>query len=307
MPDNRLIQTPLDIPAERVSATEQAGGAFVLLALIWLVGILGWLTTRRLRWLAPVLASSAIAGGILWIFRNPARQPAPNGRAVLVPNDGLVRRVAMVQEERFLHGPAMCITIQVSARNVQVTRAPLGGTVRLRRYEPCEPGEQAHRTDDGIWLGIKDADTTRVAIRQVSQPALATRAIPLGAPHPPVARPGRCAPGRPGDWTSEPRRHGRGLRSMHGHHSSPDRPVRGRGRDDPGDAAICVSGRKANNWHPLETDCTQAFDGFREWAYNPICKSLQQVNSRHSTVRSHAGAVKHCNSAKKRLQGGATP
>ncbi len=142
----------------------------MLLALTWLVGILGWLTTRRRRWLAPVLASSAIAGGILWIFRNPTRHPASNGRAVLVPNDGLVRRVAMVQEERFLHGPAMCITIQVSARNVQVTRAPLGGMVRLRRYEPCEPGKQAHRTDDAIWLGIKDADATRVAIRQIASP-----------------------------------------------------------------------------------------------------------------------------------------
>ena len=139
----------------------------MLLALTWLVGILGWLTTRRRAWLAPVLGSSAIAGGILWIFRNPTRQPASNGRAVLVPNDGLVQRVAMVQEERFLHGPAMCITIQVSARNVQVTRAPLGGTVRLRRYEP---GEQARQTDDAIWLGIKGADATRVAVRQMANP-----------------------------------------------------------------------------------------------------------------------------------------
>lgn len=173
MPDNRLTPRPLEIPAERVSAAEQAGGAFVLLALTWLVGILGWLTSRRLRWLAPVLASSAIAGGILWIFRNPARQPAANGRCVLVPNDGRVRRVVMVREERFLHGPAMCITIQVSARNVQVTRAPLGGMVRLRRYEPGSPGsqgKQAQRTDDAIWLGIKDADTTRVAMRQVASP-----------------------------------------------------------------------------------------------------------------------------------------
>ncbi len=145
----------------------------MLLALTWLVGILGWLTSRRLRSLAPVLASSAIAGGILWIFRNPARQPAANGRCVLVPNDGRVRRVVMVREERFLHGPAMCITIQVSARNVQVTRAPLGGMVRLRRYEPGSPGsqgKQAQRTDDAIWLGIKDADTTRVAMRQVASP-----------------------------------------------------------------------------------------------------------------------------------------
>ena len=167
MPENHLTQKPLEIPTERISATEQAGGAFVLLALTWLVSILGWLTTRRPSWLAPVLGSSAIAGGILWIFRNPTRQPASNGRAVLVPNDGFVRRVAMVQEERFLHGPAMCITIQVSARNVQITRAPLGGTVRLRRYEPVEPTQ---RTDDGIWLGIKSADATRVALHQSASP-----------------------------------------------------------------------------------------------------------------------------------------
>ena len=195
MPDNHLTPSPHEIPAERISATEQAGGAFVLLALTWLVGILGWLTTRRLRWLAPVLASSAIAGGILWIFRNPTRQPAPNGRAVLVPNDGLVRRVAMVQEERFLHGPAMCITIQVSARNVQVTRAPLGGTVRLRRYEPSEPGEQAdqNRRCDMAGNQGRRRDTRRHAPDRKS--ALAPCAIPLGAAHPPVARLGGCARG----------------------------------------------------------------------------------------------------------------
>ena len=54
-----------------------------------------------------------------------------------------------------------------------MTRALLGGMVRLRRYEPCEPGEpgkQAQRTDDAIWLGIKDADTTRVAMRQIASP-----------------------------------------------------------------------------------------------------------------------------------------
>ena len=45
--------------------------------------------------------------------------------------------------------------------------APLGGTVRLRRYEP---GEQTHRTDDGIWLGIKGADATRVAMHQSASP-----------------------------------------------------------------------------------------------------------------------------------------
>ena len=267
-----LHQRPLEIPAERVSAAEQAGGAFVLLALTWLVGILGWLTTRRRLWLAPVLASPAIAGGILWIFRNPTRQPASNGRAVLVPNDGLVRRVAMVQEERFLHGPAMCITIQVSTRNVQVTRALFGGTVRLRRYETGEQSPSDRRCDLAGNQGRR-RDTHRHM--PGSQPALAARAIPLGAPHPPVARPGGCAAGRPGDRTSEPWRHGRGLRSVHGHDSSPDRPVRGRRRDDPGNPAGCVTAWKANNSHPLEIDCTQAFDGFTEWGYNPICKYLQ--------------------------------
>ena len=120
MSDNRLTPRPLEITAERVSAAEQAGGAFVLLALTWLVGILSWLTTRRRLWLAPVLVSPVIASGILWIFRNPTRHPASNGRAVLVPNDGLIRRVAMVQEERFLHGPAMCITIPVSYTHLDV-------------------------------------------------------------------------------------------------------------------------------------------------------------------------------------------
>ena len=86
---------------------------------------------------------------------------------MLAPADGIVRRVSMVQEPRFLHGPAMCIVLDVSLRNVQVTHAPLGGTVRLRRYEPGEPTQQ---TGDALWLGIKNAGGTRVAMRQAANP-----------------------------------------------------------------------------------------------------------------------------------------
>jgi phosphatidylserine decarboxylase len=154
------------LPPERIAATEQAGGVLVLFALAWLTGLAGWLATRQRPWLAPILASSAIAGGILWVFRNPVRPPASTRRSVLAPNDGRVQRVDVVREEHFIHGPATRIVLQVTPRDVQVTRAPLAGLVRLRRYES---GKDSTQADDTLWLGIK-GDTTRLLLRQVASP-----------------------------------------------------------------------------------------------------------------------------------------
>lgn len=165
---NKRTVTPSPVFApERVSAQEQAGGALLILALVWLAGVAGWIATRRRLWLAPTAVATTISAGLFRIFRSPARDTVPNAGCVLAPNDGMVRRVDMVREEGFLHGPAMRIAIEVRARDVQVTRAPQDGMLRLRRYEPGLP---AARSDDALWLGIKGPNGARVAMRQSASP-----------------------------------------------------------------------------------------------------------------------------------------
>lgn len=155
---------PPAFPPERITATEQAGGGLVLLGMVGLASLIGWLTTRRRLWLAPLFTGAALTSGIFWIFRHPTRQPVSSRHVVLAPNDGLVRHVAMVREERYLHGPAMRVTIQVAMHNVQIMRSPLDGIVRARRYEPGTPARQ---NDDSLWLGIR-GDTASIALQQVA-------------------------------------------------------------------------------------------------------------------------------------------
>lgn len=167
MATNRSTHTPPQVVSERLSASEQAGGALLLLACASIAGLIGWLTTRRRFWLTPILVGATLAAALLRLFHNPPRTAPPAEHAVLAPNDGRVTGVTMVQEQRFLHGPAMRIDLHVRPWNVQVTRSPHSGTVRLRRYEPGEPKT---RPDDAAWLGITSPTGARVAMLEVATP-----------------------------------------------------------------------------------------------------------------------------------------
>jgi phosphatidylserine decarboxylase len=138
-----------------------------LLAAMGLAGLAGWLWRRRPAWLALTGASYSALAGILWLFRNPDRGTAGGLGLAVAPCDGQVRSVALVREPRFLNVLARRITIQVQPGDVQVTRAPVEGVVRYRRYEPRG---QAGAADDALWIGIRQPAGARVLIRLSASP-----------------------------------------------------------------------------------------------------------------------------------------
>lgn len=162
MPPTTQTHAAIPLPQDPFSAMEQAGGVVSLLAAAGLAGLLGLLWQRRAAWLALTGASCSALAGVLWILRNPERS-APAGRGLVVaPSDGAIRSIDLVQEPRFLKGMAYQVTIRLRSAEVQVTRAPVAGTVRYRRYQLRA---QAGELDDSLWIGLRQQDGARVLVR----------------------------------------------------------------------------------------------------------------------------------------------
>lgn len=158
---------PIIAPEHHISALQQAGGVISLLAAVGLVGLAGWVWRRRPAWLALAGASFSALAGVLWIFRNPDRSTAGGLGQAVAPCDGQVRSVALVWEPRFLKTQAQRVAIKVRPGDVQITRAPVEGMVRYRRYQPLG---QAGAADDTLWIGIRQPDGARVLIRLSASP-----------------------------------------------------------------------------------------------------------------------------------------
>jgi hypothetical protein len=186
---------------------EQAGGVVSLLAAAGLAGLLGLLWQRRAAWLALTGASCSALAGVLWILRNPERS-APDGHGLVVaPSDGAIRSIDLVQEPRFLKGMAYQVTIRLRSAEVQVTRAPVAGTVRYRRYQPRA---QAGELDDSLWIGLRQQDGARVLVRLTASSFWRVDAKLCGPADHCAGRPGRRRAAGAGHRTPAP-----GRRSTH--------------------------------------------------------------------------------------------
>lgn len=138
-----------------------------LLAAAGVAGSAGWLWQRKPAWLALAGASFSALAGVLWIFRNPDRSTAGGLDLAVAPCDGRVGSVALVHEQRFLKTQAHLVTIQIRPGDVQVTRAPVAGIVRHRRYQPRG---QAGAAGDALWIGIQQPTGARVLIQWSASP-----------------------------------------------------------------------------------------------------------------------------------------
>lgn len=81
----------------------------------------------------PFIAFAAFA---TWFFRNPKRVTPLDPDAVFSPADGMICRIAEVEEPEHAGGKATCVSIFMSVFNVHVNRAPVAGRVVATKYTP---------------------------------------------------------------------------------------------------------------------------------------------------------------------------
>lgn len=125
---------------------------------------------------SPLRSSLFCAVALLWLFvlnffRNP-RRTIPPGGVVVSPADGTVISVVEVQDDTYVGGPAVRVSIFLSVFNVHVNRAPVAGVVEHLKHRPgtfrSATSAEARETNECQEIGIRIADGTPVLVRQIA-------------------------------------------------------------------------------------------------------------------------------------------
>ncbi len=105
-------------------------------ALVLAVGVIsGWMDLKAFG-----ITSAACALPIaftFYFFRDPERTDTESDpRAIISGADGVVACIKEVTEEQHIKGPAIRLSVFLSAFNVHVNRAPISGNIRFLQYYP---------------------------------------------------------------------------------------------------------------------------------------------------------------------------
>jgi phosphatidylserine decarboxylase len=106
-----------------------------------------------------------------YFFRDPERMSPEGAALILSPADGTVVTVKDVDENIFLHGPAVQISIFMSPLNVHVNRFPVSGTIGYFQHIPGEYfaafEDKASLKNEQTHIGI-NAGTFKVFYKQIA-------------------------------------------------------------------------------------------------------------------------------------------
>lgn len=80
-------------------------------------------------WLAA-LALTIIALWVAWFFRDPVRIGDRGANVAIAPADGRVVLITPIDEQTFVHGPTVRVSIFMNVFDVHVNRYPVNGTVQ---------------------------------------------------------------------------------------------------------------------------------------------------------------------------------
>ena len=111
---------------------------------------------------------------ILSFFRNPQRT-VPTGPGLLVaPADGKIVEIAYLDEDPFIGGPSVRISIFLSIFNVHINRSPCESQVIELRYAPglfldARNPESALKNEN-MWIGLQETTSPyrRFTVRQIA-------------------------------------------------------------------------------------------------------------------------------------------
>jgi|SRR5699024_577056 len=126
------------------------------------------------HWVRYVIYGALIvlAGLILYFFRDPDREITPGDGYVLSPADGKVVLIKEVEEEHYIQGPALQISIFLSLLDVHVNRLPISGKLEYLEYHPGDYlmawDEQASELNERADFGIRNPKGGKVFFRQIT-------------------------------------------------------------------------------------------------------------------------------------------
>ena len=113
-----------------------------------------------------------IFGLVFWFFRVPTREILDHKENVIAPVDGKVVMIKEVDEDEFIKGKAIQISIFMSPLNVHICRYPVSGKVIYKKYHPGKYlvawHEKSSTENERTTLAIESLTNHKVVFRQIA-------------------------------------------------------------------------------------------------------------------------------------------
>lgn len=113
-----------------------------------------------------------IYGLVFWFFRVPQRDILDHKENVIAPVDGKVVMIKEVEEDEFIKGKAIQISIFMSPLNVHICRYPVSGKVIYKKYHPGKYlvawHEKSSTENERTTVAIESLTNHKVVFRQIA-------------------------------------------------------------------------------------------------------------------------------------------
>ncbi|TYP95101.1 phosphatidylserine decarboxylase [Fodinibius salinus] len=126
------------------------------------------------HWTSYVLYTSMVllVAFILFFFRDPDREITEGDNLILSPADGNIVQIKEVQEDKYIKGKALQISIFLSPMDVHVNRVPVKGELEYLEYEPgiflVAYDHRASDLNERADFGVRHPSGTKIFFRQIT-------------------------------------------------------------------------------------------------------------------------------------------
>jgi phosphatidylserine decarboxylase len=109
---------------------------------------------------------------IFWFFRVPNRDILDHVENVIAPVDGKVVMIKEVEEDEFIKGKAIQVSIFMSPLNVHICRYPVSGEVIYKKYHPGKYlvawHEKSSTENERTTVAVQSLTNHKVVFRQIA-------------------------------------------------------------------------------------------------------------------------------------------
>ncbi len=95
---------------------------------------------------------------VIYFFRDPSRKIPEGETIVLSPADGIITNIYEINEDKFIKGNSICISIFMSPFDVHINRSPIHGQVEYVEYEKGKfimaTKPASHEVNEKNYIGI---------------------------------------------------------------------------------------------------------------------------------------------------------
>ena len=151
---------------------KESTGTIIVASIVF--AVLSFLSVYFLKeWsLLIIIPLLIIYGLVFWFFRVPQRDILAHKENVIAPVDGKVVMIKEVEEDEFIKGKAIQISIFMSPLNVHICRYPVSGKVIYKKYHPGKYlvawHEKSSTENERTTVAVESLTNHKVVFRQIA-------------------------------------------------------------------------------------------------------------------------------------------